>query len=89
MPVESTFATTRHRTKKSQGCLIHGGMLHMMFKAGQYAQKKRRRLRGFVYLAKVLTGIGFEDGIEVTEFDRITAQINRANTTLANNSLIC
>ena len=72
-PVESTFGTIRHRTKRSKGCLTRDGMLHMMFKLGQCAQKKWRRLRGFDYLAKVITGIRFKDGIEVTEFDQIAA----------------
>ena len=30
----STFATIRHRTKRSRGCLTRDGMLHMMFKLG-------------------------------------------------------
>jgi putative transposase len=30
-------------------------------------------LRGFNYLAKVITGIKFKDGIEVTEVDQIAA----------------
>jgi len=45
----------------------------MMFKLGQCAEKKWRRLRGLDYLAKVVTGIRFKDGIEVTEFDQIAA----------------
>ena len=31
-PIESTFGTIRHRTKRSKGCLTRRGMLHMMFK---------------------------------------------------------
>jgi hypothetical protein len=27
-------------------------------------------LRGFDYLAKVITGVGFKDGIELTEIDQ-------------------
>lgn len=72
-PIESTFATIRHRTKRSKGCLARDGMLHMMFKLGQCAEKKWRRLRGFDYLAKVVTGIKFKDGIEVTIFDQDAA----------------
>ena len=72
-PIESAFATIRHRTKRSKGCLTRDGMLHMIFKLGQCAQKKWRRLRGFDYLAKVVTGIRFKDGTEVTEFDQIAA----------------
>jgi len=72
-PIESTFATIRHRTKRSKGCLTRNGMLHMMFKLGQCAEKKWRRLRGFNYLAKVITGVKFKDGIEVTEIDQVAA----------------
>ena len=72
-PIESTFGTIRHRTKRSKGCLTRDGMLHMMFKLGQCAEKKWRRLRGFNYLAKVITGIKFKDGIEVTNVDQAAA----------------
>ena len=72
-PIESTFGTIRHRTKRSKGCLSRDGMLHMMFKLGQCAEKKWRRLRGFDYLAKVVTGIQFKDGVEVTEVDQDAA----------------
>ena len=72
-PIESTFATIRHRTKRSKGCLSRDGMLHMMFKLGQCAQKKWIRLRGFDCLAKVVTGIKFKDGIEVKAVDQAAA----------------
>lgn len=72
-PIESTFATIRHRTKRSKGCLSRDGMLHMMFKLGQCAEKRWHRLRGFGYLAKVIIGIKFKDGIEVTEVDQAAA----------------
>jgi transposase-like protein len=72
-PIESTFGTIRHRTKRSKGCLTRDGMLHMMFKLGLCAEQKWRRLRGFDYLAKVITGIKFEDGIEVKETDQVAA----------------
>ena len=72
-PIESTFGTIRHRTKRSKGCLTRDGMLHMMFKLGQCAQKKWNRLRGFDYLAKVVTRIKFKDGIEVKAVDQAAA----------------
>ena len=65
-PIESAFATIRHRTKRSKGCLSRDGMLHMMFKLGQCAEQNWRKLRGFDYLAKVITGVTFKDGIETT-----------------------
>jgi len=72
-PIESTFATIRHRTKRSKGCLSREGMLHMVFKLGQCAQKNWRRQRGFVHLAKVITGVKFRNGNEVTESNRDAA----------------
>ena len=72
-PIESTFGTIRHRTKRSKGCLTRDGMLHMMFKLAQCAEKKWRRLRGFDYLGKLVTGIKFKDGIEVKDVDQAAA----------------
>ncbi|MEH6361609.1 MAG: IS256 family transposase, partial [Amylibacter sp.] len=44
-----------------------------MFKLGQCAEQNWRRLRGFDYLAKVITGVKFKDGIETTQTDQIAA----------------
>ena len=65
-PIESTFGTVRHRTKRAKGCLSRDGMLHMIFKLGECAQKNWRKQRGFDYLAKVIQGIKFKDGEELT-----------------------
>jgi len=73
-PIESSFATIRHRTKRSKGCLSRDGMLHMIFKLGQCAEKKWRRLRGFDYLAKVITDVKFKDGIEVMQKNQTAAK---------------
>ena len=72
-PIESTFATIRHRTKRSKGCLSRTGMLHMMFKLGQCAENRWKRLRGFKDLPKVIEGVKFKDGVEVTELDQAAA----------------
>ena len=72
-PIESTFGTIRHRTKRSKGCLSRDGMLHMLFKLGQCAEDKWRKLRGFDYLAKVIKGIHFKDGIEVSDNNQVAA----------------
>ena len=48
-------------------------MPHMMFKPGTCAQQNWRRQRGFNYLAKVITGVKFKEGIEVTESNRVAA----------------
>ncbi len=72
-PIESTFATIRHRTARTKGCVTRDTMLHMMFKLGQCAEKNWRRLRGFAYLAKVIEGVPFVNGEEVTEPDQAAA----------------
>lgn len=72
-PIESTFGTIRHRTNRSKGCLTRDGMLHMMFKLGLCAEKNWRRQRGWDYLAKVITGVKFTDGIEATQSDQVAA----------------
>ncbi|MCU7879349.1 MAG: hypothetical protein KZQ66_00365 [Candidatus Thiodiazotropha sp. (ex Lucinoma aequizonata)] len=45
----------------------------MMFKLGLCAEKKWRRFRGLDYLSKVVSGIKFKDGVEVTEVDQVAA----------------
>ena len=64
-PIESSFATIRHRTDQTKGCVTRETMLTMIFKLGIAAEKGWRRIRGFDYLAKVITGVKFKDGIEV------------------------
>lgn len=66
-PIESTFATVRHRTDRTKGCLTREGMLGMIYKLGMSAQRRWRALRGFEWLAKVIKGVKFQDGIEVRE----------------------
>ncbi|MEG3663482.1 transposase, partial [Celeribacter halophilus] len=72
-PIESAFATIRHRTKRTKGCLSRDGMLHMMFKLGQSAEKSWRKLRGFAYLADVIQGVDFVNGIKPSNQDQAAA----------------
>jgi transposase-like protein len=69
--IESSFATVRHRTDRTKGCLTRDGMLAMIFKLGICAERSWRRLRGFQWLAKVVNGVKFRDGIEVQNGTRI------------------
>jgi putative transposase len=61
-PIESTFATVRLRTAKTRGCVARNTILAMVYKLGQSAQKRWRRLRGFRLLADVIRGVQFKDG---------------------------
>jgi len=64
-PIESTFATIRHRTDQAKGCVSRNTMLAMIYKLGMSAEKRWRKIRGFNHLAKVIHGVKFKDGIEV------------------------
>jgi putative transposase len=70
--IESSFATMRHRTDRTKGCLTREGMLAMIYKLGQSAERNWRRLRGFEWLAKVVEGVHFRDGIEAKNTMRVT-----------------
>ena len=63
-PIESTFATVRHRTKRSKGCLSMATMELMVFKVIKEAVKTWLRLRGKNQLPKLITGVKFNDGVE-------------------------
>ena len=63
-PIESTFATVRHRTVRSKGCLSNKTALAMVFKLAQAAQNSWRRLDGHNQLPKLIGGVKFIDGIE-------------------------
>jgi putative transposase len=64
-PIESTFATVRHRTVRSKGCLSNRTALAMVFKLLEAAQKSWRRLDGHNQLPKLILGVKFTDGLEV------------------------
>ena len=63
--IESAFATVRHRTMRSKGCLSNKTALAMIFKLSEAAEKSWRRLDGHNQLPKVILGVKFADGIEV------------------------
>ena len=63
-PIESTFATVRHRTKRSKGCLSMKTMELMVFKVIKEAEKTWLKLRGKNQLPKLITGVKFNDGVE-------------------------
>ena len=63
-PIESTFATVRHRTKKTKGCLSRKTALAMVFKLILSAKTKWRRLDGSKRLAEIIEGVEFKDGIK-------------------------
>src|SRR5512135_3116699 len=66
-PIESVFATVRHRTFRTKGALSQDTAKLMVFKLITAAAKTWRRLNGENQLPKVIRGVTVRDGIEVTE----------------------
>jgi len=62
-PIESTFATVRHRTVKTRGCVSRESMLSMVFKLAVAAEQRWRRLKGSGRVGEVLRGVVFRDGV--------------------------
>ena len=65
-PIESVFATVRHRTVRTKGSLSHKTARLMVFKLVMAAAKTWRRLKGENQLPMVVEGIKFADGVAVT-----------------------
>lgn len=63
-PIESIFATVRHRTGKTKGCLSRKTGLAMAFKLMVSAQTKWRKLDGANRMPEIIEGIEFKDGIK-------------------------
>jgi putative transposase len=63
-PIESTFATVRHRTTKTKGCLSRQTALAMTHQLMLSAKKKWRKLDGQNRLPEIIQGVEFRDGIK-------------------------
>ena len=66
-PIESVFATVRHRTVRTKGSLSKNTAKLMVFKLIMTAAKTWRRLKGDKLLPKVIEGGTFIDGVEAVE----------------------
>ena len=62
-PIESVFATVRHRTVRTKGALSAKTAKLMVFKLVNVAAKTWRRLNGENQLPKVVQGVKFKNGI--------------------------
>ena len=63
-PIESTFATVRHRHDRTKGSGSRIACLSMVFKLCQAAERYWRVLNGSEQLPAVVAGIRFVDGVE-------------------------
>lgn len=61
-PIESTFATVRHRTRQTKGCGSVKATLAMVYKLAIEAEKTWLKLRNYKLITLVVEGALFEDG---------------------------
>jgi len=67
------FATVRHRTVRTKGAPSQDTARPMVFKLVMAAAMTWRRLKGDNQLPKVVQGVTFADGLEVTKAPEQTA----------------
>lgn len=66
-PIESTFATIRHRTDQTKGSVSRATLLALVYKLAMSAEKSFFKIRGFHRLAEVIAGVRFNDGVKQEE----------------------
>lgn len=66
-PIESTFATVRHRTRRTKNCVSRATFLDLAFKMSEEAAKTWRRIRAPEKVAEILSGTRYDDGIKVPD----------------------
>jgi len=70
-PIESTFATIRHRTRQTKGSGSVKATLTMVYMLASSAELHWRRLRGHELIRKVIEGVKFKDGEEINPQQQI------------------
>lgn len=63
-PIESTFATVKHRTRQARGCFSRQTIVASTFKLLQEAEKRWLKITGFKQLADVIQFVKFVDGVD-------------------------
>ena len=64
-PIESTFATIRHRTTRTKNCVSRLTLLGLVFQMALTAEQDWRRISGFKKVTDVINGVVFQDGIVI------------------------
>ena len=66
-PIESNFATVKHRTRKSRNCFSRNAIIAATYKLFLEAEKRWKPLRGKNRIGQVINMEKFIDGIHVSE----------------------
>ena len=66
-PIESTFATVRHRTTRARNCVSRDTFLGLAFKLMEEAEKSWNKIHGADKVAALLQGTVFKNGEAVQD----------------------
>jgi len=66
-PIESTFATVRHRTTRTRNCVSRDTFLGLAFKLMEEAEKGWHKIYGADKIEKLLQGVVFKNGEAVQD----------------------
>lgn len=66
-PIESTFATVRHRTTRTRNCVSRDTFLGLAFKLIEEAEKSWHKIYGADKIEKLLQGVVFKNGEAVKD----------------------
>lgn len=77
-PIESTFATIRHRTDRTKGCVSRATLLDLVYRLGMSAERRWHRLRGFEPLGELIAGVKFVDGVRAQPRTRENRGVQQA-----------
>lgn len=66
-PIESVFATVRHRTVRTKGALSQKTAKLTVFDAARPRVKTWRKLKGANQLSRVIEGVKFTNGVAVVD----------------------
>ncbi|QQO45805.1 IS256 family transposase [Paracoccus sp. MC1862] len=72
-PIESVFATVRHRTVRTKGALSQKTAKLMVFTLIRAASKTWRKLNGTNQLPRLIEGVRFTDGVAQSDADQSRA----------------
>jgi transposase-like protein len=65
--IESSFAMVRHRSRQTKGCGSRAATLALVYKLGRECERKWRRLNSPQLIDKIIRGVVFADGLELTQ----------------------
>lgn len=66
-PIESTFATIRHRSTRTKNCVSRATLLGLVYRLAREAEKSWQRIHGSDRIADLDAGVSFKDGISIQD----------------------